>query len=266
MKIFKSKHNLQKEIKTIKNISFIPTMGGLHKGHISLIKKAKRFNGSLLVSIFVNPAQFNEKKDFVGYPRNVKKDLLILKRLKVDLVFLPSKNQIFNFIPKKKVFIDKFSKRLCGKSRKGHFEGVLNVVNRFLEIIDPKYLFLGKKDFQQLYLISKHIKTKKIRTKVIPCETTREFNGVACSTRNKNLTKKQFTVASKVYNYLKLKKRLLKNNIVEGKKNLYLLGVDKLDYLEILNLSTLNKPKSKKEKFRIFIAYYLGKNRLIDNI
>jgi len=271
MEIFKNKNKLQKEIINIKNISFIPTMGGLHKGHISLIKKSKTFKGKNLVSIYVNPKQFNEKKDFLKYPQNLKNDLRILKRLKVDFVYLPSFKDIFSFKTKNKIFLDQFSKKLCGKSRKGHFEGVLNIVNRFLEIIRPKYIFLGVKDFQQLHLINKHILRRKIKTKIIYCKTIRESNGVACSTRNNNLNKKQLYIASKVFKYLKIKKRLIKKKISifklrNIKKNLIKLGVTKIDYLELYNVKTLKRAKYKKEKFKIFIAFYLDKIRLIDNI
>ena len=271
MKIFKSKHKLQKEILNIKNISFVPTMGGLHKGHISLIKKSKNFKGKTLVSIFVNSKQFNEKKDFLNYPRNLKKDLIILKRLNVDLIYLPNLKDIFSFQVKNKIFLDKFSKKLCGKSRRGHFEGVLNIVNRFLEIIKPKYMFLGIKDFQQSYLINMHILKRRINTKVIHCKTIREKNGVACSTRNNNLNSNQFKIASNVVKYLKNKKKLIKKNLsnfkfLNIKKDLINLGVTKIDYIELYNSETLKRPKNKREKFKIFIAFYLNKNRLIDNI
>ena len=153
MKIFKDKHSLLKEISKTKGISFVPTMGGLHKGHISLIKKSKQSKLKTLVSIFVNPKQFNKKSDFRSYPRNMKKDLRQLKKLKINYLYIPSYKDIYGFKPKEKVFLDKFSKNLCGKFRRGHFKGVLNVMNRFIEIIKPKYIFLGKKDYQQLYLI-----------------------------------------------------------------------------------------------------------------
>jgi pantoate--beta-alanine ligase len=271
MKIFKSKHKLQKEILNIKNISFVPTMGGLHKGHVSLIKKSKNFKGKTLVSIFVNSKQFNEKKDFLNYPRNLKKDLIILKRLNVDLIYLPNLKDIFSFQVKNKIFLDKFSKKLCGKSRRGHFEAVLNIVNRFLEIIKPKYMFLGIKDFQQSYLINMHILKRRINTKVIHCKTIREKNGVACSTRNNNLNRNQFKIASNVVKYLKNKKKLIKKNLsnfkfLNIKKDLINLGVTKIDYIELYNSETLKRPKNKREKFKIFIAFYLNKNRLIDNI
>ena len=176
MKIFKSKHKLQKEILNIKNISFVPTMGGLHKGHESLIKKSKKYGCKSLVTIFVNPKQFDKKEDFQSYPRNIKKDIQVLKSLNVDFIYLPKIKDIFSFRTKNEVFLDQFSKKLCGKSRKGHFEGVLNVVNRLLEIIKPKYMLLGNKDFQQLHLLDKHIKRRKIITKIISCKTIREIN------------------------------------------------------------------------------------------
>ena len=203
MKIFKNRNKLQKEISDINNISFVPTMGGLHKGHISLIKKSKKYSKTNLVSIFVNPKQFNDKKDFLRYPRNLKKDLIILKKLNVNYVYLPTYKDIFGFKTSNKIYLDKFSTKLCGKFRKGHFKGVINVVNRFLEITKPKYLFLGEKDFQQLVVISKHISKNKIGTKIINGKTIRESNGIACSTRNRILTKKQVQIASNIHKILK---------------------------------------------------------------
>ncbi len=266
MKIFKNKYKLQNEISKIRNISFVPTMGGLHKGHISLIKETNKLKCKNIVSIFVNPRQFNNKQDYLKYPRNLKKDLSILKKLKVDFVYLPSKNDIFNFKTSNKVFLDKFSKKLCGKSRKSHFKGVVNIVNRFLEVICPKYLVLGMKDFQQLFLINKHISKRKIKTKIISCKIVREKNGVACSTRNKNLNSKQLKIASKIYYYLRSNKNSLINKSSSIKKILFKIGVNKVDYVKILNIKTLKKPRSRNEKFRIFIAYFLGQTRLIDNI
>ena len=271
MKIFKSKHKLKKEILDIKNMSFVPTMGGLHKGHISIIKKSKKFKGPCLVSIYVNPKQFNKKEDFNKYPRNIKKDLKILQNLKVDYVYTPNYYDIFSFKPKKKIFLDKFSNKLCGRYRKGHFEGVLDIVNRFIEIIKPKNIFLGVKDFQQLYLIKKHIEKKDIKSNVIPCKIIREKNGVVCSTRNNNINNDDLIIASKVYKYLKDKKKIIKNNfkifnVLSFKNDLIKLGLKKIDYIKILDLKTLKKPKNKDEEFKIFIAYYINKIRLIDNI
>ena len=267
MKIFKDRKNLQREISSTKAISFVPTMGGLHKGHISLIKKSKKTKHKTLVSIFVNPKQFNEKKDFKSYPRNQKKDLKILKNLKVDYLYLPSIKDIYGFKPKKKVFLDKFSKQLCGKYRKGHFPGVLNVVNRFLDIIKPKKLFMGKKDYQQLYLIKKHVVKRKINTKIVECETIREKNGVACSSRNYRLNLRNKKVASKIYFYFKkIKQKFNYYNPNLLKKEIIKLGADKIDYIQFYNIKDFKRSKKFNKYTRIFIAYYLNKVRLIDNI
>ena len=271
MKIFKDKHILQKEISKTKGISFVPTMGGLHKGHISLIKQSKKSKFKTLVSIFVNPKQFNKKSDFRSYPRSTKKDLKKLKNLKINYLYIPSFQDIYGFKPKKKVFLDKFSNKLCGRFRRGHFEGVLNVVNRFLEIIKPRYVYLGKKDYQQLYLIKKHIEKRKITSKIIECKTIRENNGVALSTRNLNLNDNQMKIASKIYYYLyNLKKKIKKNynlfNPNRIKKDLRDLGARKIDYLENYNIENFKKINRQNKKFNIFIAYYIKNIRLIDNI
>ena len=161
MKIFKNKQILQSEILEDIDISFVPTMGGLHQGHLSLIKKAKNYKCKILVTIFINPKQFNKVSDFKNYPSNVSDDIKKLKKLKVDYLYLPSYKEVYGFKTVNKIFLNKFSSKLCGKHRKGHFEGVLNVINRFLEIIKLKYIYLGQKDFQQLILIKKHILKKK---------------------------------------------------------------------------------------------------------
>ena len=271
MKIFKDKHSLQKEILKTKGISFVPTMGGLHKGHISLIKQSKKSKFKTLVSIFVNPKQFNKKSDFRSYPRNTKKDIKLLKKLKIDYLYIPTFKDIYGFRTKNKVFLDKSSKELCGKFRKGHFEGVLNVVNRFIEIIKPRYIFLGKKDYQQLYLIKRHIEKRKIKSKIIECNTVRDKNGVACSSRNSNLNTKQLKIASKIYKLnfaakIKLKKRFRFSILNKLKENLNKVGIKKLDYVEIYNIKKFKKVNKSSQNFNIFIAYYLGEVRLIDNI
>ena len=271
MKIFKDKHSLQKEILGSKSISFVPTMGGLHKGHVYLIKNAKKYKLKTLVTIFINPKQFNKKQDFKSYPRNYKKDIKILKNLKVDYLYMPTFKDIYGFKTKKKIFLDKFSKKLCGKNRPKHFRGVLNVVNRFLEIIKPKYIFMSKKDYQQLYLVKKHIKTMNIKTKMIECKIIREKKGAACSTRNFNLKQRELIIASNIYKYLSaLKKKIKKNinlfNYNEIKKNIFNLGADKIDYVENYNTNNFKKFKGGNRNFNIFIAYYIKNVRLIDNI
>ena len=271
MKIFKDKHDLQKEIFKTKGIAFVPTMGGLHKGHISLIKKSKKLKLKTLVSIYVNPKQFNKKSDFRSYPRSTKEDIKQLKKLNVNYLYMPTFKDIYGFKPQNKIFLDKCSKKLCGKFRTGHFEGVLNVVNRFIEIIRPRYIFLGKKDYQQLYLIKKHVEKRKIKSKIIECKTIREHNGIAFSSRNSNLSKNQKKIASNIFYYLRsLKKKIKKNyslfntNII--KKDLINLGASKVDYLENYNVKSFKKIKKPNKKFNLFFAYYIKNIRLIDNI
>ena len=264
MKIFKHKESLKKEISGKRNLYFIPTMGDLHNGHKYLIKKAKKKNGSVIVSIYINPKQFNSKYDFKNYPRNINKDIKILKKLKVDYLYAPNYKDVFSFNTKNKVYLDKFSKQLCGKFRKSHFKGVLNVVNRLLEIIKPKTIILGKKDFQQLILIKKHIQKNYIPIKVISYKTIRENNGVACSSRNKNLSSDEMLNASKVFIYLK-KNKFKKLNSIKFRNKLKECGVSKIDYITALDIKTLKKPTLKNSNYKIFIAYYIRKIRLIDN-
>ena len=263
MKTLRSIKKLKAAIYNIKNLGFVPTMGGLHDGHLSLINKCQKKCDKTLVSIYVNPKQFNSKNDFINYPRNLRRDINILKKLKVDYLYLPSYRDLFSFKTKNHDYLHNFSKKLCGKHRKGHFEGVVNVVNRFLEIIKPKYMLLGKKDFQQIFLIKKHIEKNKINTKVIQCNTVREKNGIACSSRNFNLNKKETENLSKIIKFLKKNKRLM--DIKKISKVIKSFNVKKIDYIELLNTKTLKKPKNKKLKFNIFVAFYLGKVRVIDN-
>ena len=271
MKIFNNKLVLQKEIAGDNCISFVPTMGGLHSGHLSLIKKAKVSKCKILVSIFVNPKQISKKDDFQNSPRDLKSDIRKLKKLKVSYLYLPTYKDIYDFKSTNKIYIDKCSKQLCGKFRKGHFESVLDVVNRFLEIIEPKFIYLGLKDFQQLTLINLHILKRNINTKVVNCKTVREKNGVACSTRNFNLNKEQLKIASKVFRYLsnlkiKVKKDFNNFNKNSIKKDIISLGVKKIDYIENINIKNLKKANNEEDKFNFFIAYYINNVRLLDNI
>ena len=246
-------------------------MGGLHKGHEILIKRAKRKNKNALVSIFVNPKQFNSKNDFLSYPRNFKKDLKILKKLKIKYLYYPKYNDIFSFKTKNKIYLHPFSKELCGKFRPGHFKGVLNVVNRLLEIINPRYIFLGKKDFQQLFLIKKHIQKNNIKTTVISCKTIRDKNSLPFSSRNLNLNIKDKSLASKIINLIKKEKIIIKRkkikkiNLSKIRKKVLNLGVAKIDYIKAINLDNLKNANNYNENFNIFSAFYIGKVRLIDN-
>ena len=268
MKLFTNKKQLQTEIRKFNNISFVPTMGALHKGHESIIKKSLKGSGKTLVSIFVNPKQFNNKRDLNTYPRNSNNDLKILKRLKVHYLYKPSYDDIYKFKTEKKIYLDRFSKKLCGQFRKGHFKGVNDVVNRFLEIIKPKTILLGNKDFQQLYLIKKHIKKNKIKIKVISCKTIRDKHFIPYSSRLNKLNYIEKIKLIKIVKFLKkYKKNLLSKkqifNFNEIKKEIISMGVKKVDYIKIIDLNTLKKPR--KNKFNLFYAFYIGNVRLIDN-
>ena len=271
MKIIRQKKDLLNFINRVRNISFVPTMGSLHKGHLKLIKMAKKKSNFVIVSIFINPKQFNSKRDFTTYPRTIKKDIELLKKLKVNCLFKPNYKDIFNFKTKKKVYIHPFSQKLCGKFRPGHFKGVVNVINRFLEIIKPKYIFLGKKDFQQLILIRKHIFKRKIKTIVIECNTIRFKKYLPFSSRNMNLTNNEKNFAIKVFKIIKFEKIKIKNkrlnkiNLSGLKKKIKSIGVKKIEYIEAINLINLKKAKKYNENFNIFTAIYINKIRLIDN-
>ena len=269
MKIFKSFNVLNKEINFNENIGFVPTMGSLHEGHLSLIKIAKKKSKKVLVSIFINPSQFNDKKDFNKYPRNLKKDISTLKKLKINYLFLPNNQEIYKKGIKKKLMISKNDRILCAKHRKGHFEGVLAVVNRFMDNIHSKYLFLGEKDFQQLYLIKKFLQYK-FKTKIVGCKTIRNKNKLPLSSRNKLLSKISLKKCEKISKLLfNFSNKISKN--LQNIKLLYLYRskikelCDKIEYFEIRNFTNLSKKISKKN-FKIFIAYKINKIRLIDNI
>ena len=269
MKVLRTKHDLKEAICKIKNLGFVPTMGSIHNGHISLIKKSKHKCNKTLVSIYVNPKQFNSRKDFSKYPRNITKDLKILKKLKVNFVFTPSTKEIFNEKRKKKIVLPNNHKILCAKFRKGHFEGVLDVMDRFIKLINPKYTFMGEKDFQQLFLVNKFI-GKKYKNKIYACRTVRDKNFLALSSRNFLLSKNEFNKAGLIAKYLsKLKSSLKKNNedhndILIKKKELQKKFNIKIDYLEVRNEKNLTS-LIKNKKIRLFVAYYINKVRLIDN-
>ena len=271
MKIFKDKKSLISEISELKEIAFVPTMGALHKGHISLINKAKKISDNVLVSIYINPKQFNSKKDFKKYPRSLEKDIKILKKIKINYLYTPSNKDIYSFKPKTKIYLDKFSRILCGQFRPFHFKGVVNIINRFLSIIKPKFIFLGMKDFQQLMLIKSHITKNKIKTKLITCPTIRERSGIAVSSRNEKLNNNQLKIAGKIFKFIKNNKKLILHKILCKKKStifkkLIKLGASKIDYVECINLTERKICKNMNTKFNIFIAYYVGKIRLIDNL
>ena len=269
MKILLNNNDLNEALVNVSNLGFVPTMGSLHKGHISLIKFSKKLCKKTLVSIFVNPTQFNNKRDFINYPRDNNKDLFILKKLKVNFVYLPTHDQIYHSKRLRKIKISNNDKILCAKFRKGHFEGVLDVMDRLTKIIKPKKIFMGEKDYQQLILVKKFIK-KKHNSNVIACKTVRNSNKLALSSRNILLNSQELKVASKIaqnLSYFKKKLKKIKDiqNLLNEKKNeLNNTFNVRVEYLELRNSINLKKANKIKNS-RIFISYYLNKVRLIDN-
>ena len=269
MKIILSKKKLIQILKEEENLGFVPTMGAIHKAHIYIIKKSISLCKKTIVTIFVNKPQFNETNDYKKYPRNIKKDISILRKSKVDYLYLPTTKQIYPSGPNRNIKISSFGKRLCGKSRPGHFKAVVDVIDRFIKIINPNKIFLGEKDMQQLKIIEEFINKNQIKTKVIRCKTIREKNGVACSSRNFLLSKNDFIIASKVYELLYKSKKLLimkKNILKEIKNKMFQFGVNKIDYIELIDINKQTRPFKKNKKYKLFVAYYLGSTRLIDNI
>ena len=271
MKILLNNTSLFKSLRPFNDLGFVPTMGGIHKGHLSLIDKSNKLCKKTIVSIFVNPKQFNNKKDLRSYPRNISKDLKILKKSKkVDFVYLPKFKDIYKDKKKSQIKLLKKDKILCAKFRKGHFEGVLDVMNKLTKIINPQKIFMGEKDFQQLYLVKKQLE-RIYETKVIPCKTIRDRNNVALSSRNLLLNKSSLVIAAKIYKKL----MSIKKNIKNKKKILSFLNLKKnelknnykikIDYLELRNINNLKISNTKKNS-RLFIAYYLKNVRLIDNL
>ena len=269
MIIFKSINKLNKEVNFKANIGFVPTMGALHKGHISLIKSSKKICKKTLVSIFINPSQFNKKIDLNRYPKNLKKDIKILKKIKVDYVLIPKVNDLYKLKKDKKIKLKKRDKIMCALYRPGHFEGVLAVINQFLIKLKPKYMFLGEKDYQQLFLIKKNIK-KKFKVKIISCKTIRNNNFLALSSRNYLLSKKNLKMSGQIAKKLYLLKKKITNNykfknqIGFYKKYLTKKYNIKFEYLEARKEKDLTTFKN-KSNFRLFVAYYINKVRLIDN-
>jgi len=270
MKLIKQITDLNKAINKEKEFGFVPTMGSLHKGHESLIRVSKKKCKKTMVSIFVNPTQFNKKEDYKTYPRSLKKDLKTLKRLKVDYVYIPTVSQIYKDKKKSKITLNKSDQILCAKSRRGHFEGVLNVLNHFVKLISPKIIFMGEKDYQQFFLVKKFIE-KKYNSKVYMSKTIRDSNNVALSSRNILLNQTNLKAARLITNKLfdlrhSINKNKSKaNNLIRVLKKELIKNFNvKIEYLECRNLINLrtnlyNKP------FKLFIAYYLDGVRLIDN-
>jgi pantoate--beta-alanine ligase len=270
MKIILNNKNLQKILGSFNDIGFVPTMGGIHEGHISLIKKSIKFNKKTVVSIFVNPKQFNDIKDFKSYPFNIKNDLIILKKIKkLDFVYIPRFKDIYEDKKKSQIKIKKKDKILCAKYRKGHFEGVLDIMSRLTTLIKPKKIFMGKKDYQQLFLVKNFIE-KKFSTKVVGCKTIRNKNKLALSSRNFLFNKQELNDLEKISKkFLDLKNKIKKTNNIKrflqkSKNELERSFNIKIEYLENRNIKNLIV-SNRYQGSKIFLSYYYKNIRLIDN-
>ena len=268
--ILTNKFELEKVLNSIKQrkINFIPTMGNLHEGHFELIRSAKKNGNINLVSIYINPLQFNDKKDFDNYPRSIKKDLKHLKELKVSMVYLPEKD--FNLTNTSIIDLGEIVDKLCGKNRKGHFEGVATIILKFLLIIKPEKIFLGEKDFQQILVIKKVIKDFNLSTNVKTIPIVRGHGGIALSSRNQHI--KNVNNLEKVYNCLiDIKNKIDEDNfcikdLKYFKDNLIKSGICRVNYLEILKESDLSELTSIPSKSRIFISCNIQGVNVIDNL
>ena len=270
MKIILNNNSLFKSLRPFNDIGFVPTMGSIHEGHLSLIDRSNRACKKTIVSIFVNPKQFNDKKDFKSYPTNIKEDIKILKKTKkVDFLYIPKFKDVYNNNKKSNIKIKKKDKILCAKYRKGHFEGVLDVMGRLTNLVNPKKIFMGKKDYQQYFLIKNYLKNK-YKTSIIPCKTIRDKRKIALSSRNNHLDLNGIKKASFLSKSLiKLKRNLanskkIKQNLRIQIKYFETLLKIKIEYLELRSIKNL-KISNTVRGSRLFVAYYIDNVRLIDN-
>lgn len=278
MKIFTTKQEiisyLTPQREGNKTIGFIPTMGALHEGHLSLIRKAKKKNDVIVVSIFVNPTQFDNKEDLVKYPKTLENDTKLLESVSCDILFFPSVEEIYNEnISSEKFNFDGLEHQMEGKFRQGHFDGVGTIVKTLFEIIKPNRAYFGQKDFQQLQIIKKMVRKHRLNVKIKGCAIFREKDGLAMSSRNTRLNKEHRDAAPFIYKTLqKVRKQFGTENAikvtewVEGEfKNHPYLDLEYFTISEEKSLETI-KSKEHNKKYRAFIAVFGGEIRLIDNI
>lgn len=256
-----------------KTIGLVPTMGALHEGHLELMRQAKQENDLLAVSIFVNPIQFNNPEDLKKYPRDMDKDLRLLEKVGCDFLFAPSAEEMYPEEVNKTFDFGSLEVEMEGSFRPGHFNGVAIVVEKLLNIVQPNKAYFGEKDFQQLAIIQKLVELENIPVTVVPCQIIRERDGLAMSSRNERLTKNEREMAPFIYHILiEAKKRVGTMSPGEIRQMVMNKFQDQqefeLEYFEIADGQTLLPVNNWSEAQGIvaFIAAYLGKVRLIDNI
>lgn len=262
--------NLKREGKTI---GLVPTMGYLHDGHLSLVRKARRENNFVVLSIFVNPTQFGPAEDFNKYPRNFKHDRRLAEKEKTDCIFYPLAKDMYAEGYKTFVTVEDLSSRLCGKSRPAHFSGVTTVVIKLFNIVMPNTAYFGQKDAQQSIIIKKMTTDLNIPVKIKILPTVREANGLAMSSRNKYLLAAERKDALVLYAALKEAQSLIKNGLLDtGKikrqivKTITTKKTARLEYVEIVDAENLKPVEKIEDKTLIAVACRFGKARLIDNI
>ena len=278
MKVFKTQKKLRTYFKEFYSenttIGFVPTMGALHKGHVSLIKESLRNNDITIASIFVNPTQFNKKEDLENYPRTIKSDLNLLEKVHCDVVFIPSVSEIYtNNISASHFNFDGLESQMEGRFRKGHFNGVGTIVKKLFEILQPTNAYFGEKDFQQLQIVRKMAEKNHLPVAVVGCSTFREDDGLAMSSRNKRLTDDERNAASIIYKILKKTAEKIQTQSIDDIKKWVSNEFKKhsffeLEYFVIAEEETLENATilSPKKQYRAFIAVYANTIRLIDNI
>lgn len=269
--------DLQKAVSMSKNegktIGFVPTMGALHEGHISLVKKCCEQNAVCVVSIFVNPTQFNNQADLEKYPRTIEQDTNILEQAGAGIVFVPSVKEIYPEPDTRQFDFGQLDKVMEGKFRPGHFNGVAQVVSRLFDIVKPDKVYFGEKDFQQLAIIREMVRQCNIPVEIVPMPIKREKSGLALSSRNQRLSEGQKKDAANVYRILSESKKFYMQNTVEEIRFKVVEDINKIDsleveYFEIVDGNTLQQIKDWKDSDYAVgcITVFCGDVRLIDNI
>ena len=276
MRIFKTKTELSSYLSSNSKLStaFVPTMGALHKGHLELVEKAKSESDIVICSIFVNPTQFDKKEDFNSYPNTLSNDLTQLEKINCDVVYTPAVSDLYGEDEKIKHYaFDGLDRILEGKFRKGHFDGVATIIEKFFEIIKPQKAFFGQKDLQQLLIVRSLTKKLNLSIRIICIPTVREESGLAMSSRNKLLNKEELEKATILYKSLLYCRKNAKNLSIQQLKENISVRFEKeesleLEYIAFANYSTLKSISHLKEKGEtaVCIAAFVGGVRLIDNI
>ena len=273
MKILENKRELDELLAKIRTngtkIGLIPTMGSIHNGHLSLVENSMKENFFSITSIFVNPTQFNDLKDFKKYPQNKKQDIEKLNTVKCDAVFFPQIEELYPEGKKRKKTISKYRDILCDKFRPGHFDGVTTVVKSLFDIVTPDTVFFGEKDFQQLKIIKELIKKNNLTIQLIDCPSVRSKNGMSLSSRYNNFNTNQEILFNQISLKINDCVNLLKKQIdINNLKNLnQYLEEDKkikVDYLEVRDDDELLLTQKNKNA-RLFISFYIEDIRIIDN-